>query len=110
MKQVRNRSYFKCERNRVFMDRTGKKKVTAYIIISICFLLVCGLLHYETARTQYDAQIAGMMELVSEYPKAETSIVGSWREARKKTEEEIQKFRKPYGYTFYNTTQRVSDC
>lgn len=87
------------------MDRTGKKKVTAYSIISICFLLVCGLLYYETARTQYDAQIAWMLEFVSEHPEAETSIVSSFREPRKKAEEEIQKFRKPYGYTFYNTAQ-----
>lgn len=90
------------------MDRTGKKKVTAYVTVSICFLLACGLLYYETAQKQYDAQIAWMVEMVSEYPEAEPDIVSSWREQGKKTEEEIEKFKKPYGYTFYNTAQGKS--
>ena len=87
------------------MDRTGKKKVTVYVLISVVFLILCGLLFYETAKKQYETQLAWMVEFTQEHPEAETKIASLWKEQKPKSKKELQSFRKPYGYTFYNTAQ-----
>ena len=87
------------------MDRTGKKKVTVYVFISVVFLILCGLLFYETAKKQYETQLTWMVEFTQEHPEAETEIASLWKEQKTKSKKELQSFRKPYGYTFYNTAQ-----
>ena len=90
------------------MDRTGKKKVTVYVLISVVFLILCGLLFYETAKKQYETQLTWMVEFTQEHPEAETKIASLWKEQKPKSKKELQSFRKPYGYTFYNTAQGKS--
>lgn len=87
------------------MDRTGKKKVTVYVLISVVFLILCGLLFYETAKKQYETQLTWMVEFTQEHPETETEIASLWKEQKPKAKKELQNFRKPYGYTFYNTAQ-----
>lgn len=84
------------------MDRKRKKKITAYVIVSLCFLLACGGVFYQIGKSRYESQLLWIGAVSEQYPEMEGNLAGIWKEAK---ENKAEILKEKYGYRFYNTAQ-----
>lgn len=89
------------------MDRTGKKKIRVYAVVSVCFLLVCGCLFYGIGKKQFAQQTFWIAELSKEYPEMEADFAKIWKadEENSVSKTQMEELQEKYDYRFYNTLQ-----
>lgn len=78
-----------------------------YVILSLCFLAVCGVGFVGIAKNEHEKQLLWMAELSTEHPELEVEGIKFLKgtDEASVSEEEAKKLEKRYGYSFYHTAQ-----